>query len=87
MHPIAGLGARVAASVALNYSQSLGKLRGFTQNDMLCSRAEGMELYAGLCIGPSQFRDLKPQAKELLAMLDARILALPSKEDRPYHRN
>lgn len=78
---------RASSSVALNYSQSLGKLRGFTMNDMLCARAELMEVFAALSIGPEQFRALKPQAKELLALLDSRILALPSKEDRPYHKN
>lgn len=78
---------RSSSSVALNYAQALGKLRGFTQNDMLCSRAELMETFAALSIGPEQFRALKPQAKELLALLDSRILGLPGKEDRPYHRN
>jgi hypothetical protein len=78
---------RASSSVALNYSQGVAKLRGFTQNDWLCSRAELMETFACLSIGPEQFRALKGQVKELLALLDSRILALPSKEDRPYYRN
>jgi four helix bundle protein len=78
---------RASSSVALNFAQGCGKLRGFTSNDWLCARAELMETYAALCIGPERFRELKADAKALLALLDSRIAALPQKHERPSWRD
>lgn len=78
---------RASSSVLLNWMQGACKLRGFTQNDWLVSRAELAETYAALCLGPQCFRDLKPAAKQLLALLDSRILSLPEKHERPAWKN
>jgi hypothetical protein len=73
---------RASSSVALNYGQGLGKLRGFTSNDWLCARGELYECYAGLSIGPDSFCALKPAAKELMGLLDWRIRTLAEKPAR-----
>ncbi len=79
--------ARASSSVALNFAQGFSKLRGFVQNDWLVSRGELAETLAALTLGPKPFRDLKPQAKELYALLNSRILALPEKHERPAWKN
>lgn len=78
--------ARASSSVALNFAQGFSKLRGFVQNDWLCSRGELAETLAALTLGPKPFRDLKPQARELYALLDSRIASLPQKHERPSWR-
>jgi four helix bundle protein len=78
---------RASSSVALNYAQGCGKLRGFLMNDLLCARGELMETLAALTIGSEPFKALKPQAKELLKLLDERILNTVEKHDRPAWKN
>lgn len=70
---------RSSSSIALNIAQGWGKLRGFTQSDWLCSRAEAAETYAALTILPKPFQVLKPALKKLYRDLDAAILNLPNK--------
>lgn len=70
---------RASSSAALNFAQGIGKLKGHCGSDWLVSRGELYELYAAFSIGPQPFRDLKPQAKELIGLLDVRLRTLPEK--------
>ncbi len=77
---------RASVSVCANYSQGCGKQRGYLLNDWLCARAEAYESYALLCLSPVQFKDLKSRSRELIQLLDMKILEVPEKFERPAFR-
>jgi four helix bundle protein len=75
---------RASSSIFLNIFQGYGKVRGFLSNDLLCARAEAFESYAALSLFPKGVgQPIKNQIRELLTLLDERILAIP---DKPFSR-
>lgn len=77
---------RASSSVALNYGQGLGKLKGHCGSDWLCARGELIETIAALTIGPPSFKALAPAAKELYRLLDRRLLSLVKPQPEHFKR-
>lgn len=77
---------RASSSVALNFAQGLGKLKGHCASDWLCARGELAETLAALTIGPPSFKALVPQTKELYRTLDKRLTTLAGKPPEHWGR-
>lgn len=74
---------RSSSSIFLNTYQGYSKLRGFLLNDLLCARAEAAETYAALCLFPRDVsQPIKLKVREVLKLLDERIMALPVRDSR-----
>ena len=78
---------RSSASVLANFSEGWGKIRGHCSSAWLIARGECSETLANLTIAPKNFRDLKPQCKEVYKLLDAKILGLVERHERPAWKN
>lgn len=78
---------RASNSIVLNYAEGIGKIRGYTMSAWLVARGEAYELYGGLSIGNGEFRAIKPKCRQLIALLNGRIMALHEKSDKKYWQN
>lgn len=64
---------RSSSSVYLNLHEAAGRLRGHWLNAMLIARGEAYETAAALAIGPTQWHDLRPLAKQVISGINEAI--------------
>ena len=64
---------RASTSILLNMAEGLGKSRGYLTANYGVARGSAFESYAALSIGPEAFRELLPELKNLIQLLETRM--------------